>query len=322
MSENTKLQFGMVLPTRESVMFGSGDPQPLLRQAERAEELGFDSVWAGESLFARPRFDPLVLLSSVAMRTKRTTLGTAILLAAQRHPLQVAHAAATLDQLSRGRLVLGIAAGAGNESTKREFEAVGVPFAERFGRLAEAAELWRVLWGGPVKGFQSRYWQIPDLDLHPKPKQPAGPPVWLGGEGPKTLERAGSRFSGWFPFSPTSAAYAKGWASVRQAAETAGRDPNTITRAVYLTITIDNNPQKAETEQRRYMEAYYSMPYETMRTIQGCYAGTLESTVDWLGGYIQAGARHIVLRFATQEPMPQLEAANTICLRVLAAPKT
>src|ERR1700747_2346129 len=98
---------GYLLPTRERVMDGRPETRPLLDLAARAEGLGFDSVWVGDSLLARPRHDPLTLLAAVAARTTKVELGTAVFLPALRNPVVLAHQLATLDQISEGRLVLG-----------------------------------------------------------------------------------------------------------------------------------------------------------------------------------------------------------------------
>ncbi|MDH4364839.1 MAG: LLM class flavin-dependent oxidoreductase, partial [Acidimicrobiia bacterium] len=106
-------RIGILLPTREAVIYGdrTGDPRPLVELAVAAEEAGFDSVWAGDSLLARPRAEPLTLLAAVAARTTRVELGTAVLLASMRNAEQLAQSAATLDAISGGRLILGIGAG-------------------------------------------------------------------------------------------------------------------------------------------------------------------------------------------------------------------
>src|SRR5262245_569919 len=93
---------GYLLPTRERVMQGKPAAVPLLQLAERAESLGFDSIWIGDSLIDRPRHEPLVMLAAVAARTKRVSLGTGVLLPALRNPVQLAQQAATLDQISEG----------------------------------------------------------------------------------------------------------------------------------------------------------------------------------------------------------------------------
>ena len=132
----TELAVGLLLPTREAFVRGDLDPRPLLALADAASELGFDSVWASYSPLARPRWEPLTLLSAVAGRSD-LTLGTAVLLAALRHPVMLAHTVATLDRLARGRLILGVGAGFPLPQTEAEFEALGVPHRKRFGRLAE-----------------------------------------------------------------------------------------------------------------------------------------------------------------------------------------
>src|SRR5215471_5924742 len=99
-------RLGYLLPTRERVMEGRSHTGPLLALAERAEGLGFDSLWVGDSLLARPRHDPLTLLAAVAARTRKVRLGTAVFLPALRNPVVLAHQLATLDQISEGRLVL------------------------------------------------------------------------------------------------------------------------------------------------------------------------------------------------------------------------
>ena len=104
-------RIGYLLPTRERVMESRHETASLLALAERAEVLGFDSVWVGDSITARPRHEPLTLLSAVAARTKRVELGTAVLLPALRNPVVLAHGIATLDQISQGRFILGLGAG-------------------------------------------------------------------------------------------------------------------------------------------------------------------------------------------------------------------
>src|SRR5512134_1878754 len=116
------VKVGVLLPTREAVMSGRFETAPLLDMAERVEAMGYDSVWVGDSLLARPRFEPLTLLAAVAARTRRVGLGTAVLLPALRHPLLLAHAAATVDRLAEGRLVLGVGIAADTPATRKEFE--------------------------------------------------------------------------------------------------------------------------------------------------------------------------------------------------------
>src|ERR1700704_1530873 len=101
-------RIGYLLPTREQVMQGRPEAAPLLAWAERAEDLGYDSIWVGDSILARPRHEPLTLLSAVAARTRRAELGTAVPLPALRNPVVLAQQVATLDRIAEGRVILGI----------------------------------------------------------------------------------------------------------------------------------------------------------------------------------------------------------------------
>jgi alkanesulfonate monooxygenase SsuD/methylene tetrahydromethanopterin reductase-like flavin-dependent oxidoreductase (luciferase family) len=140
------LKLGYLLPTREQIMDGRPEAAPLLSLAERAEKLGYDSIWVGDSLLARPRHEPLTLLAGVAGRTHRVQLGTAVLLPALRNPVILAHVVATLDQVSAGRLILGVGIGLNVPSVHAEFQAAGVPFERRVGRMLEGLRLCRALW--------------------------------------------------------------------------------------------------------------------------------------------------------------------------------
>lgn len=280
-------------------MFGAGDARQTLDIAALAEALHFDSVWVGDSPTARPRLEPLTVLAAVATATRRVAIGTAVLLGALRHPVLAAHQIATVDRLCDGRLIVGVGAGAAIPATEQEFAIAGVPFSERIGRLYATVRLWQHLWAGGGGAWRSRYWEFDDLEIQPSPARRGGPPLWLAGEGPQTLRRAGASFDGWVPFSATPAAFFDGLQSVQAAAGEAGRDPAQVEPAVYLTVTVDDDAGAATREQSEYMEAYYSAPYDFMRAFQGCCAGTPETVTRWLQEYVDAGARHLVLRPGT-----------------------
>jgi len=143
-------RIGYLLPTREAVMQGRPETGPLLALAERAEALGYDAVWVGDSLLARPRHDPLTLLAAVAARTRRVMVGTAVFLPALRNPVVLAHQLATLDRISEGRLVLGAGIATDGVNVRAEFAAAGVPFEGRVGRMMEGLRLARSADGVPA----------------------------------------------------------------------------------------------------------------------------------------------------------------------------
>src|SRR5438552_7716920 len=120
-------QFGVLIPTREAIMSGRPETGPLLTMAERAETAGFDSVWIGDSITARPRHEPLTLLAAVAARTRRVAVGTAVLLPALRNPVVLAHVVGTLDRVGEGRTVLGVGLAADTPAIRKACAAAGAP---------------------------------------------------------------------------------------------------------------------------------------------------------------------------------------------------
>ena len=187
-------KLGYLLPTRELVMAGTPDAAPLLALAEQAESLGYDSVWVGDSLLARPRHEPITLLAGVAARTRRASLGTAVLLPPLRNPVLLAHQVATLDRIAEGRVILGVGIATDVENVRAEFEAAGVPFENRVGRMMEGLRLCRALWSGETVDWEGR-WRVRQGRLGPSPHRPGGPPVWGGGSVHASLERAARNFA-------------------------------------------------------------------------------------------------------------------------------
>ncbi len=225
-------QTGLLLPSREALLFADSDLTLVIDAARGAEQAGYDSVWVGDSLLARPRGEPLTLLAGVAGATTRVTLGTAVLLPLLRHPVSLAHVIATLDRIAKGRLVVGIGPGAELPGTHAELAALGVPSDRRVGAMLIGVERTRRLLRHEETG----------LELQPRPFRPGGPPFWLGGSGPRMLRLAGGTFDGWLPFSPTPADYASGLRAVHEAAEEAGRDPDSTETGAYLTVAVADTP--------------------------------------------------------------------------------
>src|SRR4029453_1671978 len=144
-----KTRFGVLLPTREAVMSGRSDPSSLFQLAERTEALGYDSVWGGDSLTARPRIDALTTLAAVGARTRRVRLGTAIFLAALRNPILLAYQLASLDWMTCGRVDLGVGYGRPKEpAAEHEFAILGLDPQARMKMSEELVQVMRRLWLG------------------------------------------------------------------------------------------------------------------------------------------------------------------------------
>jgi alkanesulfonate monooxygenase SsuD/methylene tetrahydromethanopterin reductase-like flavin-dependent oxidoreductase (luciferase family) len=299
------LKIGYLLPTRERIMEGRPETTPLLELAARAEEFGFDSVWVGDSLLARPRHDPLTLLAAVAARTRKVVLGTAVFLPALRNPVVLAHQLATLDQISEGRLVLGAGIASDVPNIRAEFAAAGVPFDGRVGRMMEGLRLARALWTGKPVHWQGR-WPVQGGVLGPTPYRAGGPSIWMAGSVRPALERAARHFDGWFANEADLARWTGQWSEVQEILHEARRDISHFVAAIYVTVAIDEDASRAGQRIDAFLERYYGQPAAVMRKRQACYAGPAAGAVEFLQGFIGAGASHMVVRFVG-DPEHQLE---------------
>lgn len=286
----TKL--GYLVPTREQIMQGAHGTRELLQKARFAEDAGFDSLWVGDSLFARPRHDPLTLLAALAVEAPNMELGTAILLQSLRNPIILAQQLATIDQLTEGKLIVGVGIGADAPSIRAEFSAAGVPFEKRVGRLVESVNLCRALWRGEPVTWNGR-WQVEDALVAPTPFQDGGPPIWYAAGVDAGVERAGKHFDGWFPIGPDAATIARQQQILNDAAADSGRQ---VATAVYLTICVDDSVEIADQKINDYLEQYYGFSAEILRGIQACYGGDAESVLAWMNEFVDAGAEHLVIR--------------------------
>ncbi|MGE0700136.1 MAG: LLM class flavin-dependent oxidoreductase [Hyphomicrobiaceae bacterium] len=291
------VELGYLLPTREMIMSGRNETAGMLSLAERAELLGFDGIWIGDSLTARPRHEPLAMLAAVAARVPRVKVGTAVLLPALRNPVLLAHQAATIDRISEGRLVLGVGIARDVPSIRAEFEAAGVPFEKRVGRMMEGLRLARALWSGEPVTWDG-LWKLDKATVGPTPHRPGGPLLWVAGALPPSLDRAGKFFDGWMPNEGNAEAWATKWAEVRRIAVEAGRDPARLTGSMYLTLSLDDDVAAAGARLDKYLESYYGAPAVALKKRQECFAGRPGDVAEYLAGYARAGAGHLVLRFA------------------------
>jgi probable F420-dependent oxidoreductase len=210
--------------------------------ARRAEQIGFDSLWIPEHPVipsgpltpfpfapALPEHygrwvDPFVALTVAATATTRLKLVTGICLLPERDPLVTAKVVASLDYYSGGRVILGVGAG----WLKEETEVMGTPFRLRWRRLRETVEAMRVLWTQAEASYAGKLVQFPAVRCEPKPVQPGGPPILLGGHGLKALERVAKSYDGWCPIVEDLRAYAEEVATLRRLTREAGRNPDSL----------------------------------------------------------------------------------------------
>ena len=287
------VKIGYLIPTREHVMSGDHSTSSLIDRARLAADLGFDSLWIGDSLTARPRHDPLTLLAGIATAVPGPQLGTAVLLPALRNPVVLAHQLATIDQLSEGRLIVGAGIAADAPTIRAEFASAGVPFDGRVGRLMEGVRLCRALWQGEPVTWDGR-WTLDEQSLAPTPYRPGGPPIWLAAGVDQGIKRAATHFDGWMPIGPDPDTFAQRNQLFRQTAEAQNRKQ--LTTSLYLTICIMEDESAADLAINDYLEQYYGVPAAAMRSIQACCGGSIETVAEFMNSYISAGAEHLIVR--------------------------
>ena len=195
------MKFGWILPNN----WGVARPADVIDLGVRAEALGYNSVWVNhhvlnvgyveERLGNRPYYDALTTLTWIAARTERLRLGTSVLVLPYLNPLVLAKAVATLDVLSGGRVTLGVGVG----SLPAENRALGSDYATRGAYASESIRVMRELWTAPEPSFAGRFFQFDGVRFSPKPLQPGGAPILVGGGSGAALARCARLGDGWHP---------------------------------------------------------------------------------------------------------------------------
>ena len=277
---------------RFGVQLSRHPPAEQFALAQRVEALGFDSLWTGDHVsFHNPLYESLTLLASYASVTRRIKLGTAVYLLALRHPTVVAKITSTLDVLSGGRLIFGV--GVGGENPK-EFEACGVPHSERGARVSEGIEVLRALWTGTPASFSGRFVKFEGVSIDPKPVQPGGPQIWIGGRSDAALARAGRLGDGWVSYVVTADRYQKSLEKIRQAAVAAGRDPARVDAAHLVFITVGKDDDEARATWVRLLSKRYHQDFAPLADKYG-FIGTPARCIEQIERFAEAGCRYFLL---------------------------
>jgi probable F420-dependent oxidoreductase len=191
-----------------------------------AEDAGFDSAWVSEHHGSSDGYLPslFVLLGALAAATNRIALGTGVVLTPLHDPIRLAEDAAVVDQLSGGRLVVGLGLGWREE----EFRMLRIPYAERLARHVETVGILRKAWTGERFSFEGEVFRYDRVRVTPPPAQPGGPPILLGGYAPSALRRAGEIADGHITDADDPHALAEAFAGVDAGARAAGKDPASL----------------------------------------------------------------------------------------------
>jgi alkanesulfonate monooxygenase SsuD/methylene tetrahydromethanopterin reductase-like flavin-dependent oxidoreductase (luciferase family) len=315
-------RYGLSLPNR-GVLFGATSVDELLAVSEQADASGaIDSIWVGDSLFAKPRLESLVLLSAIAARTRRVRLGTCCLSTFPlRDPLFLAAQWAALDHVSGGRMILGACVGGSQprEKAEAEFAPFKVKLVERGPRLEEGIAILRRLWTEDRVSHAGRFYQFRDLTLEPKPVQKPCPPIWIA-TNPKpelatprvterALRRVGLLADGWMTDNTPVARFEERWRLIRQVAREANRPTEQMEAALHLMVNINDDRQAAFEEAVKFLHTYYS-PAMTREYIEDWLAyGPPGAVVEKIRAYVEAGCTTPILRFASWDQKGQLTRA-------------
>lgn len=268
-------------------------PDTLITAAQSAEKQGFDAIWSADRVVTpwkietsypysenhefivppdRPFLDSFTCLAFLAGCTEKITLGISVLVLPYRHPLYWTRVAASIEQLSRGRLIMGVGVGWMEE----EFAALNVPFKER-GRITdEQLEVVERLWSQEHITYEGQYYRLHDLAFYPKPLPRI--PIWIGGEGSASQKRTARYGDAWFPYyvEITPAQLRAGFDNVLHLAEQAGRDPQLIKLTCCRPIELTPQPVPQD---ERYLR------------------GTPAQLIEALRAYRDLSVEHIALQF-------------------------
>jgi probable F420-dependent oxidoreductase len=247
------MEFAISIP--QYVADDGFDGDGFRRFLTRAEELGFHSAWAQEQVLGSARtLSPLETMTYAAACTQRVRLGCAVFVTPLHTPVQLAKAIATIDQLSHGRVEVGV--GTGGRS--RPFAAFGVDPNGLVGRFNEGIALMKACWSESEISFDGRFWQLEGAAMEPKPVQKPHPPIWIGGNHPDALRRAARLGDGFFGAgSQPTASFAQQTPVVRAELDRLGRDSATFRIAKRVYIHVDDDATRAQERLEAALATHY-----------------------------------------------------------------
>ena len=282
---------------------GPTDMEMVRQFVVRAEELGFESLWTQEDITGDdPSLEPLTQLSYVAALTERVRLGVSVMVAPLRNPVQLAKALGSLDQMSHGRLTVGVGIG----GRQNMYPAFGLTTDRRARRFVELLDVMKALWTEPQATYEGQFWQLDGVPMEPKPVQKPHPPLWFGGRHPDALRRAVRHGDGWMGAgSSTTATFLECVQQLNTFLEEAGRDPATfpISKRVYL--AVDDNEKRAEERITTWFDnRYHNAPLGAEVSVWGSAAQCAEKLAEIVDG----GAEMLMLNpmFDHMEHLEQL----------------
>ncbi|MFB3091907.1 MAG: LLM class F420-dependent oxidoreductase [Dehalococcoidia bacterium] len=309
------MKFGISLQSRGP----AASPDNLALVAQRADELGFDSAFLGDHIVIPDSFvseypysatgaftaagsgeclEQLTVLTFVAAKTQRIRLAPSVMILPHRNPLVAAKILATIDVLSKGRLILGVGVG----WLREEFEALGLPpFEERGAVSDEYIRVFKELWTKDNPSFQGKYCSFSNIRFEPKPVQKPHPPIWIGGESPPALRRAAALGDAWHPIGSnpryplvTADQLKESVGRLAQYAERAGRNPSEIEVAYRV-------------PQYRLTDEGHTQPF----------VGSADQIADDIRAFAAVGAKHLVFDFRSDDVKKSVELIEQFASQIM-----
>jgi probable F420-dependent oxidoreductase len=264
--------------------------------AGRAEELGFESLWAWDHVLlgvepAFPILDSITILAAVAARTGRIKLGTGVLVLPLRNPVTAAKALGSLDVISGGRLILGVAAG----WYAREFDAVGAPFKARGRQFERNLEILTRLWTQERVTLRVDEFNLREAVMVPRPAQRPRPPILIGGYVDAVLRRVATHGDGWLTYFYTPESFTRGWEKIQTFAREAGRDPAGLTATNQLAIYVGESRAQTTADMRRWLSTEWDVAAWSESTIEHAIHGSARDCVEQLRAHVRTGVDRIIL---------------------------
>lgn len=299
------MNIGLLLHTRQLIRAEDAAKsfEHLWVDAAQAEELGFDHIWLGDSVTVldKARGDCLTTMSAVAAKTKQIRLGIVPMLPALRNPVLLAHALATIDVISNGRLILGVNVGPTRDYIQRQFAACGVPPQEKAGRLSETIEIMRRPWSEPKIDFEGRYFKLKNVGILPHPAQKPGIPIWIAADRNEAgFKRVGRLGDGWVTLLPTVEQFSAARQKIDGHAKAFDREGAVKASTLYATFNIQHDKARAQAEGWQWMERFFEQPRAKLayHFTNFCTPG---ECVALLKSYAAAGVTDIVARVASDD---------------------
>jgi alkanesulfonate monooxygenase len=271
------------------------DAAGLVDYGVKVEELGYDSVWVWDHMLLGvdpnfPIIDSLTVLTGIAARTSRIKMGTGILVLPLRNPVALAKQLASMDQLSHGRLIMGMAAG----WYKREFDAVGIPFDKRGKLMDENLEIMTRLWTEHMVDGEYMNHKISAAVMYPKPYQKPRMPLLIGGYVDVVLKRAAVKGDGWLTYFYKPEDFKRSWDKMRNFAGEAGKDPDTLLNASQLPICVGKSKAAVQEGMMDWLNKEWDFPSHSDCSRESAIMGTVDECVEQLREHHRVGVQKII----------------------------